>query len=114
MENTATAGFKGGVDDSMMPFDEEHQPARILVRDGLGPEVSPWDNKQKILLKNADVTIMQKKKQSPNKKQGYINAQGEHIRYGLPNANEDRDYSSALDQIYKLNEEIKASEGEED
>ena len=31
------------------------------------------------------------------KKQGYINAQGEHIRYGLPNANEDRDYSSALD-----------------
>ncbi len=45
MENTATAGFKGGVDDSMMPFDEEQQPARILVRDGLGPEVSPWDNK---------------------------------------------------------------------
>ena len=57
---------------------------------------------------------MNKKKQSPNKKHGYVNAQGEYIRYGLPQANEDRDYSSALDQIYKLNEEIKASEGEED
>ena len=102
MENTATAGFNTKGDaEIMVPFDEDDGGGgRVLVREGQGvvdANLSPWDHKQKILVKNLEGTIMHKKKHSPNKKHGYINAQGEYIRYGLPQANEDRDYSSALD-----------------
>jgi len=75
MENTATAGFNTKGDDVLMlPFEEDE---RVLVREGKGvvdANLSPWDNKQKILVKNLEGTIMHKKKQSPNKKHGYINA----------------------------------------
>ncbi len=75
MENTATAGFNTKGDDVLMvPFEEDE---RVLVREGKGvldANLSPWDHKQKILVKNLEGTIMHKKKQSPNKKHGYINA----------------------------------------